>query len=549
MNEKDKEVSRITQKDRKEELLKEYNLLDFITVYLDVRADLTNGKYSNCGYFCYLISSKYASRALDDFNWDLRPVNTRIYKKNYRRFDELFGKSFEVVSTDDDKVEPLIICRYFDEKYPKYVEISEEFRLFHNLYHDRKTDEYYKCDETGYGEKVAVVNDNNKVEIRLKEILEFASIKDMQFVWQSGFTEFSKFTLAELDLEYKPENQKDNEVISVFAAKDSDEPTHKSSSTFCGKRVFAPLPTPKINESPKYEEFIIGIDNNGNEVKHVCDCPRDPSLKNNVFYHTVFFKKEVLDKYYDKPSLYSVEDGGIRHNAGDNSWYLRIDNYHKEDELVHVYLGDLGNIPYKEQHYNVLSSKGISDERYNRDFECDFSPSEKPEHVFIEKYRKLNNIFEKEIGWPLILPLEKEDEYLLKLIRIPSTNEPCHFDNLILNLTKILIDSINVKEINALLNLDEERQKKGSIAKLETLLDSANLENYKPHIEFLRSLQGLRSSIVHRKGNKYQKSLDKFDAKNNSLINIVTDILQKSADALDFFIENITSFKGLQRTL
>ena len=46
----------------------------------------------------------------------------------------------------DNGVEPLIIGRSFHRVRDDYREISEEFRLFHDLYHDRKTDQYIKIE-------------------------------------------------------------------------------------------------------------------------------------------------------------------------------------------------------------------------------------------------------------------------------------------------------------------------------------------------------------------------------------------------------------------
>jgi hypothetical protein len=52
---------------------------------------------------------------------------------------------------NDDGFEPLVLCRNFHDLRPAHYEISEEFRLFHNLFHSRKTDEYFKIDEAGKG--------------------------------------------------------------------------------------------------------------------------------------------------------------------------------------------------------------------------------------------------------------------------------------------------------------------------------------------------------------------------------------------------------------
>ena len=61
----------------------------------------------------------------------------------------------------DNGVEPLIFDRNFHRLRDDYREISEEFRLFHDLYHERKTGQYIKIDEDGNEEIVAVIEPNH----------------------------------------------------------------------------------------------------------------------------------------------------------------------------------------------------------------------------------------------------------------------------------------------------------------------------------------------------------------------------------------------------
>ena len=71
------------------------------------------------------------------------------------------------------------------------------------------------------------------------------------------------------------------------------------------------------NEEKTYVDFIIGIDENGKEIRHTCN----PKELNNYFganptaphYLTpVYFDSAVLNKYYSKPEIYKVGDGIIR---------------------------------------------------------------------------------------------------------------------------------------------------------------------------------------------------------------------------------------------
>jgi hypothetical protein len=55
----------------------------------------------------------------------------------------------------------------------------------------------------------------------------------------------------------------------------------------------------------------------------------------------------VLQKYYDNPEKYSVEDGYLRRSG---SWGLRMDN--DSPDRVVVFLGDLGrDLPKSERDY------------------------------------------------------------------------------------------------------------------------------------------------------------------------------------------------------
>ena len=101
--------------------------------------------------------------------------------------------------------EPLVIGRQFSKMKEDYFEISEEFRLFHDLYHDKETNTYIKIDDAGNEEIVAVVTPN-EVQIRLKEIRQFLAIKEMYLSMLFEFNEYSRYSLEELGLsEVEPE--------------------------------------------------------------------------------------------------------------------------------------------------------------------------------------------------------------------------------------------------------------------------------------------------------------------------------------------------------
>ena len=135
--------------------------------------------------YCALIPSIQVERALSKSSWDLRFYEGGPYAVGADPFQYLrYG--------NDNGIEPLVINRDFNEsqtnygKRTRYSEISEEFRLFHNLYYDKEKDEYIKIDDEGNEHIVAVV-EPDCIQIRLLEIRQFLTVKRMHLSIQFSF--------------------------------------------------------------------------------------------------------------------------------------------------------------------------------------------------------------------------------------------------------------------------------------------------------------------------------------------------------------------------
>ena len=118
----------------------------------------------------------------------------------------------------------------------------------------------------------------------------------------------------------------------------------ETSGSIVGKKYVlpGPMPTEKAKKPELYQEFTIDTDGSGKPVRQTCD----PDKLANYFgknpdaphyFTSVFFRGEVLAKYYADPAKYSVEDGYLRCGS---LWELRMDNDHTD--VVVVFLGDLG---------------------------------------------------------------------------------------------------------------------------------------------------------------------------------------------------------------
>ena len=414
---------------------------------------------------------------------------------------------------NEDGIEPLVICRAFHGFKEDYLEISEEFRLFHNLYHDRKQDRYIKFDDSGNEEVVAIVKPKS-AEIRMKEIRQFLAVKGMYLSIQFDITVSSNKILKEMGLTAGGRDVRDELACWKLSYSDFGfyvDPSNRSSSNLQGIRLIEPLPKSKSGfdgfaEEPtkQYADFIIDMDGNGDEVVYTCNPDKlsdffgaNPGAPNYVT--PVSFRKQVLDKYYQAPSRYKIDDGTLWCGS---LWNMRIDNHH--DDKVGAYLGDLGReLPHQEQlhwkSHNISSAPGYSEVTFRRNFKAEWVESDRPEHVFRERYRDLAEACLENLGWEIFLPLSNGDQYHIQSIRVPATDEQRDFDGLVLGLTTILVDSLNVRRLKSLL---PQSQEKGSINLLATVLanyDTAG--DSSKHIEFLRNLQSLRSSgSAHRKG-------------------------------------------------
>lgn len=332
----------------------------------------------------------------------------------------------------------------------------------------------------------------------------------------------------------------------------------QSFSRLLGKRAIPPLPKEKSGfwgfaeeEVKQHVEFIIGVNDHGANVSHTSD----PDALANYFganpgaphYLTpVHFRKTVLDKYYQQPGKYTVGDSVLWCGR---LWCMYIDNHH--DDKVCAWLGDLGrDLTYEEQlhwrSHNIAPVGSVSKTFFRRQMMAEFADSDRPEHLFHEKYGALIAISRERLGWPLLLPLSPEDAHFAQSIRVPSTDEQKDFDDLVLGLTKMLIDSLNEQQLNALIPPGAASGVRGGIAKLEAALSARAVDGFAEHIRFLRKLQSLRSTgSAHRKGSNYQKIAAEFGVESDTLRSVFGGILRRAIELLNHLKSVVTSGKLL----
>ena len=542
------ERERLSQAEPLAWLNRDMQLADMVTVYLTRESD-----HHDHDIYCALVPTTQIEDCLGYPTWDLAhgdglPGASRYHQEGNETVTEYLR--FGVGSG----VEPLVIDRMFHGMRPEYKELSEEFRLFHNLYHERNEDKYIKTDRSGNEHLIATIEPDH-VEIRLLELRQFLAIKEMHLSIQFDYREYSVHTLKELRVNAGGCDSRDGLLSWGLHYGDlRGIRNHRSFSRLLGKRLISPLPKEKsgfwgfaIEEPKKYTDFIIAVNEDGDEITHTSD----PNLLADYFganpssphYLTpVHFLMEVLDRYYEKPGKYTVRDGMLRCGG---LWCMAIDNH--QDNQVCAWLGDLGrDLPYEEQlhwrSHNILPTGNMSKTFVGRQLLCQSTSSRQPEHEFQRLYDELSVECNNMLGWRLLLPLAGADIHCLQAIRIPSGNEQRDFDDLVLGLTKVLVDSLNERALNLLLRGQTRERMKGSIARLEGVLIAQGISGHEKHIEFLRKLQGLRSSgAAHRKGKNYRKVAEEFSIDSQSLQTVSRGMLGRAIEVLQYLTSTVRS--------
>ena len=463
----DADRKKLLQEQRREEIRSERQPHDFITVHKPIN----DGTPIDYFIYCVLIPEDLANKILCETNFSDDPeiftdetpdaidYGIQYNKRQIKYFR--YGKYAHEIGA-----EPLIISRYFGGIKTPYDEISEEFRHFHNLYHNRETDEYIKIDDAGNEERIAIVK-SDEIKIRLKEIRQFLAVKEMYLSILFEFNEYSTYSLQELGLNKKdPEFKRDGLMCWRYDRLDTSyRQGFRSESRLRGRKLISPLEKSKSGfgafaEEPKYVEFIIAVDENGDEISHTCDPTKLNHYSSNsgAPYNLtpVQFRKSVLEKYYKESSKYTVKDSMLKCAS---LWSMKIDN-HSPDRVI-VLLGDFHSLPYTEQQYwrahNIPPEGGVSLTFWRRNFKGEWVSSDQPDLLFKQSYEQLQKACDEYLGWQLLRPLDSRDEHHLKGLRVPSTDEQRDFDELVLSLTKILIDSLNEKELKKLISPEQEQ--------------------------------------------------------------------------------------------
>ncbi len=490
---------------------------------------------ADAGFFCGLINLENLNKVFRDHSWDIH--NGDCFPGfPYDGGDVKYCRN----TCEEEGKEILVYERDFFGIKPPVIEIVEEFRLLNNLYFNEEDNSYYSIKEDGQVDQAVRIL-HKAVLVKLNYLIRYISAKQKALVLFFDIRYRQKGSLKQNDFEEFSKEYKTNDIFYSIWSGELGYPL-ESFSIIMGKKIIRPRPQETCGYWPyekarAYVDYIIGIDENG---ENKCFTSNPDKLSNNYganpqaphYLTPVFFKKEVLHKYYADPQKYKIENGRLECGY---LWGISIDVDHKD--YVMAYLGDLGrDLPESEQDnwksYNVLTDETISRSSFLRDFLNIATSPEIADVKFKNLYKGLNKEWEENLGWPLFLPLQPGDEYNLDNLRIPLSESQEEFDQQVLALNKLLVDSLNEKQLSKEITVITDMK---GISKFQEWCLVKGMIDYEPRISFLRNLQELRSSSTgHRKGKGYKKIGKEFGIDENNLRDVFESILVQGIDFLSY---------------
>ena len=339
--------------------------------------------------WCALLDGGAAAKAPERDSWDLSIGDGKpgFSQSGYGGKEVITYRRFGA----RDGVRPLVLYRSFDGAFPPYAELDEEFRLYHDLAEDKARGLLLDFDASGREIEVARISPN-EVQVRLKYLRQFQAGTGLHLAIYIDSVRYSQIALADVPVH---ERERVETSATVRWRRDVAEcglnEQYATFSRLLCKVILRPPEREKSGVWPfkddaaqKAVTFIVRIDEEGNEVEYTSE----PEALANYFganqgaphYLTpVYFRREVLAKYFAEPERYEVSDGRLTCLS---LWSCQIDN--DLEAHVVVFLGDLGrDLPYEERlhwrQFNVAPEGGVSETNFRRSFLAQFADAEAAE--------------------------------------------------------------------------------------------------------------------------------------------------------------------------
>ena len=465
--------------------------------------------------FSAMASLNAQNNLFNKYEFEINPFSFGIptfeRSKNTVTFDP--GQKY---TTNQILFEPFVIRREFHGLYTDTFDVVQNFILYHNLFFDRDKNAYFNVVEE---EQVIEYVSPTYIRVKEKYLRDYLAARKMILIRyhdhrrQNGISVLDTFGKERIERDITEQNYRYHMVIGPYGANNT------AFSMLVGKDIVLPYSEPKhqdylsVSDKPQcYEKYSYKIGDDGNEVEESCDQESEESTGH--FLTMIFFKKEILNKYYSKPRFYKIQDGEIYCL---DLWSISFGE--TEDGLIHVWLGDLGRIPYNEQKYwktyNVVPGSYPSKNFVSRQLLAKFADNEDPCERLLDLRAKLNKTFVDQFNFKLFNDLPDSRKQFLKIFHTLTHNEETEFDGQILIMAKIFVDTINKKNLDKLISQKPSNPNENlSLNVLECFLNEklGSDHHTRTIVCAFRMVQTLRSAAgAHLPGSKYDQALQRFD--------------------------------------
>ena len=422
---------------------------------------------------------------------------------------------------------PLVIVQRHHGVLPDMLpQILQEYCHYHDLWTcDGKN--YKKLNRDGTTEDACEVQEHS-VRIRAKHLKQFQAAKQLMLVkfidsindpanlWSNetlqAMNRSRKSDTYHLDLRVSPQTLDPNKVFSRLLGKAVTLPPPRSE---CGAWPW------NEDQQETYQRFEIGETTSGKTITASCE-PHNPAvlpsnakavLAADPYLTPVYFSLEVLDRYYNDPDKYSVEDGYLRCGS---LWGTHVDNNHPDH--VMVWLGDLGrDIPETERDHWVLHNiiapaPSMSGTAFKRQIVGGFADADSPAWRFKSAYKRFRTCWKNHTGWHLLRDPDDDDPSLLPRLRIPSAGVDHAFEEQIRILDRLLVEALNAREIRGHLQSTPPGDAR-SLTLLQMWLEQTgyDAENRSDIFGYLHKVHTLRNKVAsHRRSSNHEAALSAF---------------------------------------
>lgn len=457
--------------------------------------------------------------------------------------------------------QPFVFYRSFQGYIPERFEFVQSFLLYHQAFYSDKEGQFQRITKSGEISVVAKLDyeskDNQVLLVDAHHLRDFLAANKSFLVRYHDHKRFSEQEIADL-----PDDQLVTEVsdasrcIEISLRKGGIHPSFSSHSRLLGKDVIRPYSRPDSRhresitgeDDNRFEEFIFGRSADGELEYATCNKEELSNFfmdRNTPHYLTpVYFRAEVLSRYYDDSKRYSV---GECYLSCLTKWGLEF--VRQEKDLIQVYLGDVGDIPYEEQKhwrsFNIPYMGPISEKRFRRDFFNEVEESEDPVSIFKKRYELIQRFFLDKYGKPLFLALEEGDKYRWETLHLPLTEDWSEFDSQSLALAKITTDALNVSLLKKQTGkkIDPTGEIRNKIDMFEEFLKQTGAEmNTLTRVsEVFRMVQTIRSTgPAHPKKKNFMKGLERYGISDLTNYNRIRKMILDLAQVLNSILSLLT---------